>query len=191
MDDIFNQLLTNLVSTTVIVAIVTVVVGFYVNRKLAALRHDLGLKATTYELTLRAQIEFRERQLSEFYGPIYARLMRGNKLFQLWRQGKLDRVEKDILALFVQANEDNVQTILNKSDLIDGNGIPDSYIRYLVHVAVWDPFLKKTPAEIPPYGDEGFQDGLYPDDFGESITLTMEKLKQEISELYEAYGFER
>jgi hypothetical protein len=191
MDDIFSQLLTNLVSTTVIVAIVTVVLGFFVNKKLADLRHDLGLEATTRELTLRSQIDFKERQLSEFYGPIYARLMRGNRLYELWRQGTLDRVEKEVLALFVQANEDNVQTILNKSDLIDGDEIPDSYIRYLVHVAVWDPFLKKTPVEIPPYEDEGFQDGQYPDDFEESIILTTEKLKREISELYEAYGFER
>ena len=62
---------------------------------------------------------------------------------------------------------------------------------FQTHVAVWDPFLRKNPPEIPPYEQEGFEARRYPDDFEEAIITTTEKLKREISELYEEYGFKR
>ena len=49
---------------------------------------------------------------------------------------------------------------------------------------------KGTP-EILPYEENGFEVSRHPDDFGESIIMTTEKLKREISELYEEYGFKR
>lgn len=193
--DFFNELFASLVSTSAAVAVIAFLgrsfFTRYLDKKFETFKYELDLAAKTHELTLQSQIVFKERQLSEFYGPIYARLKRGKRLNELWRQGKLDRVEADILALFVQSNESNVETILNRSDLIDGDAIPESYIRYLTHVAIWDPFLRKDPPEIPPYEEEGFEAGRYPDDFEESIIMTTEKLKREISELYKEYGFKR
>jgi hypothetical protein len=40
--------------------------GFFVNKKLAELKRDLDLTARKHALTLRSQIDFKERQLSEF-----------------------------------------------------------------------------------------------------------------------------
>lgn len=141
-----EQIFFSLLSATVIAAIITLFGRWYMDRKF----HDLGLTAKTYEIMLNSQIDFKERQRSEFYGPIYARLQRGQRLNALWRQGKLASVEVDVLALFVQANESNVQTILNQSQWIDGDAIPESYIRYLTHVAIWHPYLRRNPPEIPP-----------------------------------------
>lgn len=179
-----EQIFFSLLSATVIAAIITLFGRWYMDRKF----HDLGLTAKTYEIMLNSQIDFKERQRSEFYGPIYARLQRGQRLNALWRQGKLASVEVDVLALFVQANESNVQTILNQSQWIDGDAIPESYIRYLTHVAIWHPYLRRNPPEIPPYEREGFQDGQYPDDFEQAIVATTEKLKRELRELYKNYG---
>ena len=180
-----------LLSSAVIATIIAILGRLYMDKKFETLKHELSLTATMRELTLKSQINFKERQLSEYYGPIYARLMRGKKLDKLWRQGKLERVKPEVLALFVQANEENVQTILNKSDLTVGNELPDSYIDYLVHVAVWDPLLRRNPPEIPPYEDEGFEDGKFPPEFEESIKKTMEELKREISEWYKKDGLEQ
>ena len=158
-----------LLSSAVIAAIIAILGRFYMDKKFETLKHELSLTATMRELTLKSEINFKERQLSEYYGPIYARLMRGKKLNKLWRQGKLERVETEVLALFVQANEENVQTILNKSHLLVENELPACFIRYLVHVAVWDPYLRRNPPEIPPYECEGFKDGQYPRKFEKSI----------------------
>lgn len=186
--DLLTEVITSLVSTGLVVAIIALLGRVYMDKKFATMEHELRLAAKTHELTLRSQIDRKERQLSEFYGPIYARLKRGRRLYQLWREGKVDRVEADVLALFVQSNEQNVETILNGSDLIVGGEIPESYIHYLVHVALWDPFLKKDPPEIPPYEEEKFVAGKFLPKFEDEIFATTETLKKELDKLYQAYG---
>ena len=65
----------------------------WIDRRLERIKHELGLEATRRELLLRSQIEFKERQLAEFYGPIYAFLKRGRPIYNLWTAGRLDDIQ--------------------------------------------------------------------------------------------------
>jgi hypothetical protein len=67
--------------------------------------------------------------------------------------------------------------------LIDEAEIPKSYIQYLTYVALWDPLLKRDPPVIPPYEEEGFEEGTYPRQFEEDIEATFKKLEKERGEL--------
>src|SRR5262249_948504 len=66
-----------------------------VDRKGEEFKYRLGIDAKTREVMLRSQIEFKERQLAEFYGPIYAYLKRGRPIYDLWTDSRLDEIETD------------------------------------------------------------------------------------------------
>jgi hypothetical protein len=161
----------------------------FFDRKAEQFKHQLGVDATTRELLLRSQIEFKERQLAEFYGPIYAYLKRGRPIYDLWTKGRLDEVEGDIRTLFTTANEEIVRIILTKSHLVRGPSIPESFTLFLTHVAVWHAYLKTTHKGVPLSRQE-FPEAYYPDDFAREIVETTESLKREIDDLYGRYGVE-
>ncbi len=159
------------------------------DRQAEQLKHQLGVDATTRELLLRSQIEFKERQLAEFYGPIYAYLKRGRPIYDLWTEGRLDEIEGDIEALFTTANDEIVHIILTKSHLVRGPSIPESFTLFLTHVAVWHAYLKTDHKGIPLTKEE-FPQAYYPEGFEDEIIDTTESLKREIDKLYARYGVE-
>ena len=59
-------------------------------------KQQLGQDSKIKELTLRSQIDFKERQVGEFYGPIYAMLKRGDAIYPLWTLGKLDEIDRKL-----------------------------------------------------------------------------------------------
>jgi hypothetical protein len=67
-----------------------------------------------------ADLEYRKRQIEEFYGPIYAALKLSSEIYPLWIQGKLEEVNQDTIALFKQQNDDITTILKTKAHLMDG-----------------------------------------------------------------------
>jgi hypothetical protein len=160
--------------------------GYWVNKSLEAFKHDLGLDATRRQLTLQSQIQFKEKQLAEFYGPIYALLKRIRPIDDLWNQEKVRDVDDTIIRVIRDSNNRIVDIILTKSHLIRGNTIPESYTRFLTHVAVWHAFWDNPSRDWSAYAK--LRDAQYDMKFEEEVFQTTEALKQELDALYQQYG---
>ena len=160
--------------------------GYWVNQSLEAFKHDLGLDATRRQLTLQSQIQFREKQLAELYGPIYALLKRIRPIDDLWNQEKVKDVDDTIIRVIRDSNNRIVDIILTKSHLIRGNTIPESYTRFLTHVAVWHAFWDNPSRDWSAYAK--LRDAQYDMKFEEEVFQTTEALKQELDALYQQYG---
>jgi len=161
----------------------------FLNREAERFKYTLGVDAKTRELLLRSQIEFKERQLSEFYGPIYAYLKRGEPIISLWKDGRLYEVEDEMRTLFKAANEDMVRIILTKSHLVRGPTIPKLFTQYLTHVAVWHAYLNTSHKTLP-FPREEFPEAFFPEEFVSEVVQTTEALKRELDDLYKRYGVE-
>lgn len=157
------------------------------DKRMELFKQQLTVDSKVRELTLRSQIDFIERQLGEFYGPIYAMLRRGEPIYRLWMQGKLEEIDGDISVLFREQNEMISKIILEKSHLVDGDVIPPSFTLFLTHVAVWHGFEKTSHKGVPLSEDE-FPEAYYPESFEEEIFLTTERLKRELYSLHRHYG---
>jgi hypothetical protein len=181
----------SLISTSSVVAIAVFVgresFGRLLDARLERFKHDLQVEATTRELTLQSQIAFKERQVSELYGPIYAMLKRGRTLVRLWREGKLAEVEASFWSLAFSTNETIETLILDKSHLIEGDHIPDSFIQFLTHVPIWH-WFGETAHHVPTLSPEEFPEAYYSEQFERDIYQTTERLKRELHELYRRFG---
>lgn len=157
------------------------------DKQMEKFKQQLQLDTKLREMTLKSQIDFRERQLGEFYGPIYAYLRRGKPIYRLWLDGRLDEIEDEISELFVEANMAIVEILLKKSHLVAGETIPTSFTRFLTHVAVWHGFMKTEHGGVPLSSDD-FPEAYYPTEFEDEIFATTERLKKELFELHRSYG---
>jgi hypothetical protein len=75
---------------------------------------------------------------------------------------------------------------LNKSHLIHGHMIPESYPHFLTHVAVWHAFWDNPKNDWSTY--KGLREAHYDMKFEKEIFQTTEELKQELDALYQQYG---
>jgi len=187
----FQIMLGSLISTTSVVTVVAFLTresfSRLLDRKLEQYKHQLEIDIKKHELALDAQIEFKEKQLSEFYGPIYALLKRGRTIYKYYQDGKLSDIGEYLRKMAVDANNAIVNIILTKSHLIEGNTIPLSYIHFLTHVEIWHAYLE-TEFEGVPYPQSEFPEAYYPIEFEKDIYSTTETLKFELQDLYRQYG---
>ncbi|MEW6494571.1 MAG: hypothetical protein AB1589_18940 [Cyanobacteriota bacterium] len=182
---LLEQLIT-LVVDKVLIGGLLIVAGFGINRALERFKFDLGLNTSRHGLASKSQIDFKERQLAEFYGPIYALLKRIQPIDDMWNQGKVGSVDKLIVEIIRDSNNRIVDIILAKSHLIDGDGISESYTRFLTHVAVWHAFWDTPDRDWSDYAQ--LRDAQYDSEFEKEIFQTTEKLKQELYVFYQEYG---
>ena len=75
----------------------------------------------------QAEIQYRQQQLSEFYGPLYAYLKGLEVLYRLWMAGKLHHVNEAVKANFRQQNQAMLNVIRAKAHLIDEETFPHQY----------------------------------------------------------------
>ncbi len=54
------------------------------------------------QMLTEADLEFRQRQLEEFYGPIYASLQLSSQIYPMWLAGKIPDINSDVIELFRQ-----------------------------------------------------------------------------------------
>lgn len=188
--DLLQQIVVGVISG----ASVVVIAAFFARRsltrildsRLEVLKNELGVQRTQ-ESTLESQIEFRERQLAEFYGPIHILLKRGRPIYDHWEEGRLEEIALDLESLFVEANNRIADIILTRSHLIRGPEIPAAFINFLTHVAVWDAFLKTKHKGVL-LSEEQFPEAYYSDEFEKEIFNTTQSLKRELDRLYQRYG---
>ena len=185
--DWVKVILGGLISTSSVAAIVAIVSREWftrlLNRRFELFKHELQIEAKTRELALKSQIEFKERQLSEFYGPIYSRLKRGRALVGFWKSGKLRGMEPQFWELAQKTNCEIEEIILTKSHLIDGDEIPKSFIQFLTHVPIWHGFQGVVPLTI-----EEFPEAYYTEEFEKDIYRITKELKKKLETLYLHFG---
>ena len=158
------------------------------SRRLESFKHDLGVEATRRQVALQSQIQFKERQLSEFYGPTYALLRRIRPIDELWNAGKLQAISDAAVEVICDSNNRIADIILSKCHLIQGDKIPESYTHFLTHVAIWHAFLKSPLRGWPE--TPALPEAYYTTDFEKDIYGTTETLKRELYQLYQRYGLE-
>lgn len=189
--EFLNYLLASLISGGIVLAasIYLFQAAFtrVLDKQMEVFKQQLQVDTKVRELTLKSQIDFRERQLGEYYGPIYALLQRGKPIYRLWMEDRLTEIDDEINRLFVEANDTIVKIILQKSHLVAGDRIPESFTRFLTHVAVWHGYMKTEHRGVP-LTQEEFPEAYYPVDFEEEIFTTTERLKKELFELHNSYG---
>jgi hypothetical protein len=179
----FNeQLIVTLLDKALIGAIL-LVAGFALNRALEKTKHQLGLDSKRRELVLKSQIDFKEKQLSEFYGPIYALLKQIRPLDDLWNAGKLGAADRSIVAAIRKANDRIVEIILAKSHLVQGDRIPEYFPRFLTHVAVWHAYMDDSKTDWSVYA--GLPEAQYDVTFEDEVFRMTEALRMELRHLYD------
>jgi hypothetical protein len=101
-----------------------------------------------HDFLWRSELAYRERQLSELYGPAYGYVMSQRDIFDLWTEGKLQQVNSDVKRLLLTQNR--ILRVINKSHLIDGSVMPDSFVRFFTSTLVFDLHAAPTDAgEVP------------------------------------------
>jgi len=95
VEEWIRELITSLISTAVVVAVLGFLGSEFLkrlfDRQFVNYKELVERNRKTRELTLKSQVEFEERQLSEFYGPIWAILKRGERIYEVWKEGRLAR----------------------------------------------------------------------------------------------------
>jgi len=156
-------------------------------KQLEQFKQQLQVDSKMRELTLKSEIEFRERQLGEYYGPIYALLRRGEPIYRLWEKDRLVDIDFAVNKLLIDGNNAIVEIILKKSHLVAGPKIPESFIRFLTHVAVWHSYMETEHKGVP-LSKSDFPEAYYPTEFEDEIVATTERLKTELFDLHSRFG---
>ena len=180
----FHDQLTLLLLDKALIGAILLVTGFGLNKLLEKTKHELGLASKRHEIALKSQIEFKEAQISELYGPIYVLLKQIRPLDDLWNDRRLGGSRNDaVLAAIRAANNRIVETVLAKSHLVEGDRIPDYFGRFLTHVSVWHAFHDDPDADWSIYAE--IEEAQYDMEFEREVFRVTELLRRELRELRE------
>jgi hypothetical protein len=136
----------------------------------------------------QAELNYRERQLSELYGPAYGIIKSEKEIFDLWIASKMGDANLQVKQLFHDHNNRIIELIINKAHLIEGASMPDCFVRFVTNSIVFGFYAVPTDAgEIP---EELGKDPRvqYPFDFNDHVIQTTEKLKARIESLHQKYA---
>jgi hypothetical protein len=136
-----------------------------------------------------SELEYRQTQLADFYGPIYARLKVAEELYGMFMRQELKEINLEIIQLFRSNNEAITQTITTRAHLIDGSEIPACFTKYITSVTIWN-FYTSRPGQ--PWIDEHvahLPQVAFPVEFRSYIIEKTEELKKRLDSLYIKYVF--
>lgn len=141
---------------------------------------EAGLQKTLHKenLLTATDLEFRKRQLEEFYGPIYASLKLNSEIYPLWIQGNLDEVNADIITLFKQHNDEITQILKTKAHLIEGEGFPPGFIKFMTSATIWGMYCTRKDQPYLPQTVASLEQVKWPQEFENHIFLKTEELKK-------------
>jgi len=131
----------------------------------------------------RRELEFRERQLAELYGPIYGYLKSQKDLYDMWMERKLDERNLEIKQLFMRQNEIVRNVIISRVYLIDSAGMPEYFVRFLSNTLIWDMYAGASADGVVPEKIKQDKRSAYPEDFNQHVFRTTVRLKKRIEEL--------
>jgi hypothetical protein len=132
-------------------------------------RSALRIDETRYDQTLKAALDFKSRQLTEFYWPIYIRLQKDNavwdRILDRYKNDEmLRKVAFDIEKNEILPNHDQiVQTIQAKIHLAQAEPkLQAALMRYIRHVAVYKAMRNTGVTDRDPIAlDEPWPKGLF------------------------------
>jgi hypothetical protein len=134
------------------------------------------------------ELAYRERQLAEFYGPIYGAVKSTGRLWKLWAGGRLDPIGREVLEYFRRQNELIVEILKTKFYLVEGDQIPESFSSYLTSVMIFNigprvgnGYTPQVVADLP--------EAAFPEEFFTYIITTTEQLKRNLAQLYAEHKF--
>jgi hypothetical protein len=136
----------------------------------------------------RSELDYRERQLSELYGPAYGYIKTQREIYRLWIDRKMTDVNLDVKKLLSKYNQILRDLIINKAHLIDGSVMPESFVRFFTSTVVFDLYAAPADAGSVPKHFEQEPMTRYPSDFDDHIIETAERLKARIDCLHAKYA---
>ncbi|WP_374685687.1 hypothetical protein [Promineifilum sp.] len=174
-----------IIIVTQIVTIISLFVTNYISRRQAA-------QVLQDEIKTRKRIEYLERQLTEFYGPISALLSINKGILKITYDPDTGVYAKDVPPEFLRELKETVmipntiaivEIIKENFHLIDSSIVPSHMVNFVVHAQVW-PIYSKHGIERKKYLDR-FR---FPQEFAEYITATTNTLKAEYLSLVAPRG---
>ena len=146
---------------------------------------EKGLHQTT--LLTEADLAYRQRQLEEFYGPIYASLKLSSQLYPLWMAGQFEEVNQQVITLFQQQNDEIIKILKTKAHLIDGRDFPPEFVHFMTSATVWGMFCARPDAPYLPDDVTALAQVKWPQAFEDHIYMKTEELKQKLDDLLIQY----
>jgi hypothetical protein len=132
-----------------------------------------------------AEIEYRQQQLSELYGPLYAYLQGGEPIYKLWMAGKLHHVNDTLKKTFREQNEAMIAIIRTKSHLIDEPTFPREMASFITSISIWNAYTSQQDGLPPEVA--ALDAAKFPEPFVEYIYAKTRQLKADLEELYKKY----
>ncbi|HIK17364.1 MAG TPA: hypothetical protein IGS53_19015 [Leptolyngbyaceae cyanobacterium M33_DOE_097] len=150
---------------------------------------ETGLQKALHkeQLLTETDLEFRKRQIEEFYGPIYASLKLNSQIYPLWIEGKIKEVNHDVIDLFKQQNDEITKILKTKAHLMDGGEFPPEFIQFMTSATIWGMYCTRKDDPNLPDHVANIQDLKWPQKFESHIYSKTEELKQTLDDLLIKY----
>lgn len=160
------------------------ILKMFLDRSLAA---SLSRILKERELAGRAELEYRQAQIAEFYGPIYSYLESNKLIYPLWLEGKLSEINYDVITMFKAQNDHIIEIITNKAHLIDGNEMPPEFIAFITSSKIWNMYCIRKDAPYIPEEVANLPEVKWPESFETHIHDKTIELKSKLNNLYDKY----
>lgn len=139
------------------------------------------------EITGRAELEYRQKQIEEFYGPIYSYLEANRAIYPLWLNGQLTEVNFDVIKMFAAQNDSIIDIIAHKAHLIDGDVMPDELTAFTTSATIWNMYCTRPDTPYLPDHVASLPEVQWPDQFEVYVRTKTIELKRRLNELYQKY----
>jgi hypothetical protein len=137
----------------------------------------------------RRELEYREQQLAELYGPVYAYLKSQRDIYEMWHKDKmLSAINLKVKQLFAQQNAIVRGLIVSKAHLVDAPGLPEYFVTFFTSTLLFDKFAAETEHGEVPLDVVNDPRSKFPGDFLEHIQQTTERLKRRIDRLHKQFA---
>ncbi|WP_148291194.1 hypothetical protein [Methylobacterium sp. B1] len=177
-------------------------IGIYINTRLQGLatrsdaerlredikKNTVAIKSIENEFSrsdymMKAELSYRERQLSTLYGPIYGYLKSQHKIYDLWVENKLVHQNLAVKKLFKEQNEKMRQILINNTHLLEDARMQEYVANFFTSTLIFDWYAAdKDDGEVPAHL-ENLEVVKFPKDFQRHIFETTERLKSRIQTL--------
>jgi hypothetical protein len=143
---------------------------------------------SAYYTVGQSDLEFRNLQLSELYGPLYSYTKLQEKLVRIWMTGRLSEIDAGIRAFLKQQNERIVDILATKFHLIEGDEVPSCFEALVTSVTIWNLYTSRSEQHWIPADVAALPEVRYPEEFNQYVYQTTEGLKKKLHELHQKYG---
>ncbi|MCJ2142538.1 hypothetical protein [Methylobacterium sp. E-066] len=147
------------------------------------LTREIEQRVSRSEYLMKRELEFRERQLSILYGPVYGYLKSQKQIFDLWMAGKLQDKNMNVKKLFRDQDEIIRNIIIENSHLIEGTSMPDYIVEFFTSSIIFDWYAASSEQGAVPDQLSKENGVAYPKKFDDHFVQTTERLRARIHAL--------